>query len=303
MLKTWIRALRVPQWTKSGVVMLAWFFAAADPEQRRWAFTPGVAALACGMALSFCLVSSSFYLLNDVSDIASDRLHPVKRLRPVASGEIAVATAVRAALLLFALGIAFPAAVIGTSPTPSRVHAFFTILGYSALQCLYSGFFKRFAYVDVAVISAGFVLRAVAGAAVIGARVSPWLYACTFCLSLFLALCKRRHEKKTAESSRAALGGYHPTVLNIAVAASALATLAVYTAYTFAPDTVERYGTRLLSLTSVPVALGLARYAALAFGGGDVGRPERVLLTDKLLWAVLVMYCGSVAAVLAFAGL
>ena len=302
MLKTWFDAVRVPQWTKNGVVLLAWFFAAADPAQRAVALSFRAAALAALMAASFCLVSSSFYLLNDVSDADADRLHPVKRFRPVASGALSIVSAIRAALLLFASGIAFPAALIGVSPTRQHVYAFFTILGYSALQCLYSGFLKRFAYVDVAVISAGFVLRAVAGAAVLEARVSPWLYACTFCLSLFIALCKRRHEKAVAAVSRAALGGYRRSALDAAVLASAAATLAVYAAYTLSPDTVERYGTRALCFTAVPVAAGLARYAHLAFRGEDVGRPERVLLTDRLLWCVLALYCASAAAIVAAAG-
>ncbi len=302
MLKTWLKAIRAPQWTKNGVVLLAWFFAAADPAQRDTAFTLRAAAAAACMAASFCLVSSSFYLLNDVSDAPADRLHPVKRFRPVASGAITATAAVRAALVLFAFGIAFPAGVIGVSPTPSHVAAFFTVLGYSVLQCFYSGLLKKFAYVDVLVISAGFVLRAVAGAAVLEARISPWLYACTFCLSLFLAFCKRRHEKINAAGSRSALGGYGRSALDVAVAASALATLGVYAAYTLSPDTVERYGTRALAFTAVPVALGLARYAVLAWRDGDVGRPERVLLTDRLLWCVLALYAATAVAALAATG-
>ena len=299
MLKTWFSALRVPQWTKNGVVLLAWFFAAADPAQRNFAFTVSAALLAAGMAGSFCLVSSSFYLLNDVSDISEDALHPVKRLRPVASGKIRTVDAVRAALVLFACGMAFPAAV--TAAAPSRTGAFLTILGYSVVQCLYSGFLKRFAYVDVLVISAGFVMRAVAGAAVLDARISPWLYACTFCLSLFLALCKRRHEKLNASSSRAALGGYHPAAIDILAALSATATVAVYVSYTLAPETVARYGTSRLWLSAIPVAAGLARYAALALRNSDVGRPERVLLTDRILWLVLAAYVCTAACVLAAA--
>ena len=149
---------------------------------------------------------------------------------------------------------------------------------------------KRVPYVDVAVIAAGFVLRAVAGSAAMGVRISPWLLACAFSLSLFLALCKRRHEKLTASESRAALKGYHPRVLDALILLAACGTLAVYTCYTLSADTVARFGTRGLAATAVFVALGIGRYLQLVYGHGDTGRPERVLLTDRILWCILVGY-------------
>jgi len=284
----WLSALRVSQWTKNAVVFVAWFFAVADKEQAALARGWRPFALVCAMALSFSLVSSAFYLLNDVGDYEADRLHPVKRLRPVAADLISKIDAVRAALALFAFGLVFPCYLVFRHP--DRTWGFAVLLVYTLMQCAYSGFLKRVPYVDVAVIAAGFVLRAVAGAAAMGVRISPWLLACAFSLSLFLALCKRRHEKITASDSRAALKGYHPRVLDALILVAACGTLAVYTCYTLSADTVARFGTRGLAATAVFVALGIGRYLQLVYGPEDTGRPEKVLLTDQILWCILAGY-------------
>ena len=284
----WAKALRVNQWTKNAVVFAAWFFAVADKSQAALARGWRPFALVCAMALSFSLISSAFYLLNDVGDYEADRRHPVKRLRPVAADLISNIDAVRAALALFAFGLAFPCYLVFRHP--DRTWGFAVLLVYTVMQCAYSGLLKRVPYVDVAVIAAGFVLRAVAGAAAMDVRISPWLLACAFSLSLFLALGKRKHEKRTAEDSRAALKGYHPRVLDALIALAACGTLAVYTCYTLSADTVARFGTHALSATAAFVALGLARYLRLVYGKGDTGRPEKVLLTDKILWCILAGY-------------
>jgi len=298
--KTWLRAIRLNQWTKNAVVFAAWAFAVADASQASVARGWRPFILVCAMALSFSLVSSAFYLLNDVSDLEADRLHPVKRKRPIAAGLITQVAAVRAALALFAAGLAFPCYLV--LHRPERTGGLAVLLLYTVLQCAYSGFLKRLPYVDVAVIAVGFVLRAVAGAAVISARISPWLLACTFLLALFLALCKRRHERGCAAESREVLKIYHPVALDALIVATAVVTVGVYSGYTLAPDTVARFGTRGLVFTSAFVALGVGRYLALVYGKGrrdDVGRPEKVLLSDWVLWVILAGYAltafGAVA--------
>ena len=285
---TWLRALRVNQWTKNAVVFVAWFFAVADVSQAAMArgFRPFL--LVCAMAGSFSLISSAFYLLNDVSDYDADRLHPVKRLRPIAADLISKIDAVRVALALFAIGLLFPCYLVLRHP--DRTWGFAVILLYTVMQCAYTGFLKKIPYVDVMVIAAGFVLRAIAGAAAMDVRISPWLLLCAFALSLFLALCKRRHEISVAIASRAALKKYHPRVLDALIVLSALGALGIYTRYTLAADTIRRFGTRLLPFTAIFVALGLARYIRLLYTKEDVGRPERVLLTDKILWLILAGY-------------
>jgi len=285
---TWLIAVRVNQWTKNAVVFIAWFFAVADASQAAMARGIRPFLLVCAMALSFSLVSSAFYLLNDVADYDADRLHPVKRLRPIAADLVSKIAAVRMALALFACGLLFPCYLVLRHP--GRTWGFAVLLVYTVMQCAYSGGLKRIPYVDVVVIAAGFVLRAVAGAAAMDVRISPWLLVCAFLLSLFLALCKRRHEKTVAAASRSALKGYHPVVLDALILLSSVATVTVYACYTLAADTVARFHTRGLVFTTVWAALGLARYLTLVYRKGDVGRPEKILLTDRILWLILVGY-------------
>lgn len=295
-LKIWLRAIRVEQWTKNGVVMMAWFFSVADASQREIVRGWQSFLLALGMAGAFSLVSSAFYLLNDVADYEDDILHPIKRFRPVAAGLISRIEAVRAGLVLFAVGFAYPALVVII--LPSRTTAFATILAYTVMQCLYTGVFKRFVYVDVATLSIGFVLRATAGAAIIAAYISPWLLVCTFTLSLFLALCKRKSEREYAKASRLVLRKYHPRTLAILIYLTSFASFAEYLVYTL----TSRMGHRFpyLWVTALFVLFGLARYLQLTLEKNpNVGRPEKVLLSDKILWLAIFGY--SIAAVLTVA--
>lgn len=296
MLKVWLQALRVEQWTKNGVVMLAWFFSVADASQRDIVRGWESFLLAFGMAGAFSLVSSAFYLLNDVSDYETDRLHPKKRLRPIAAGIIHRMSAVRVALVVFAVGFVYPALVVIFLPT--RTIAFATILAYTVLQCLYTGFLKRIPYVDVFTLSAGFVLRAIAGAAIITAYISPWLLVCTFTLSMFLALCKRKREMEVAIASRFALKHYRPRVLITLLVLAAFASVAEYLTYTLRSSMGHRFP--YLWVTGVFVFFGIARYAYLAWNKGDVGRPERLLLTDRWLWLAIGGYAFSAVSAVAF---
>ena len=291
----WVRALRVEQWTKNGVVMMAWFFSVADSSQREIVRGWESFLMAVAMAGAFSLVSSAFYLLNDVSDFEADRLHPVKCRRPIAAGLIDRIAAVRAALVLFAVGFAYPALVVIF--LPSRTTAFATMLGYTVMQCLYTGFLKRVPYVDVATLAAGFVLRAVAGAAIIAAYISPWLLVCTFSLSMFLALCKRKSEMETAMDSREVLRHYHPHILGVLILIAGFAAFGEYLVYTLRSNMGHRFP--YLWTTSVFVLAGILRYLLLAWRKGDVGRPERVLLSDRLLWLIIGGY--AVSAVVAVA--
>ncbi len=297
--KLWARAMRTHQWTKNALIPAAWFFALSDPSQRAMSAGWRPFVLMLGMTASFCLVSSAFYLVNDVKDREADRLHPVKRHRPVAAGLIAPGLALKASAAVFALG--FIPSLVMFFRHVDRWPMLAVMLAYSAMQLVYSGGLKRFPYVDVVVIALGFVLRAMAGTTVLDVRLSPWLLACAFSLSLFIALCKRRHEKLVSESSRPALIGYSLPMLDTLVAATAMITLAVYVAYAMAPETISRHacGARL-ALTAVPVALGLIRYLQLTYSRADVGRPEKIVFSDRILWLAFALYAASAAAVFAW---
>ena len=288
----WLREIRIEQWTKNGVVMMAWFFSVADASQKEIVRGWQSFLLALFMAGAFSFVSSAFYLLNDVSDFETDRRHPIKRLRPIAAGLISRISAVRVALVLFAIGFAYPACIVMV--LPSRTLAFGTMLAYTIMQCLYTGFLKRVPYVDVATLALGFVLRAVAGAAIIAAYVSPWLLVCTFTLSMFLAFCKRQNEMEVARESRAVLKRYHPKFLGVLIIFAGIASVGEYLVYTLRSQMGHRFP--LLWTTSFFVLAGVLRYMYLTHRKRDVGRPERILLTDKKLWLILGGYALSAVA-------
>lgn len=293
----WLRALRPAQWMKNGVVAAAYFFAWGDSSQR--AHVRGVEPLLLELlaVVCFCCVSSGVYLVNDVRDVEADRAHPVKRLRPLAAGLIGPRAALAVAGLLAAAGLCGAALL---------QHLYVAVLAsYALMQLAYTFGLKRVPYVDVFVIATGFVMRAVAGAVALSVRISPWLLLCTFLLALFLALCKRRHEKISldgqGEQHREALVGYDRHLLDIQIGITASATLVCYAIYTLSAETVQRFGTARLGLTIPFVVFGLFRYMELVYRHDEGGRPEKVLLTDRVLMATLACYALTALAVFATA--
>ncbi len=248
------------------------------------------AILAFGL---FCLLSGSMYLLNDVVDRERDRKHPVKRLRPVASGRLAPGTALAAALgigvaslgLSFMLGVGFAACA----------------LVYVVLIASYSYWLKRVAILDVLIISGGFVIRAIAGAESIPVAISSWFLLCVTFLALFLALCKRRQELSSlgedAANHRSVLSHYSKDLLDQMIALAAAATVVSYCLYTMSPETIAKFGTRYLALTIPFVLYGVFRYLYLVHQQGLGGHPETVLLTDKPLLVNIGLWLLVAAAV------
>lgn len=281
-----IRALRPAQWLKNGVVPAAYFFALWDPSQAehvRGLAPLGVVAVS---VICFCAVSSGIYLINDLHDIEADRVHPIKKQRPLASGALSKRSALMLAagiiILAFTGSLTLPLAYTGI------------LSAYFLMQLLYTFLLKQTAYVDVFIIAIGFVMRATAGALALSVRISPWLLLCTFLLALFLAMCKRRHEKILFEDKeevhREALAGYNINLLDIQIGITASATLVCYSIYTLSAETVERFGTSGLGLTIPFVVFGIFRYLDLVYTHEDGGRPEKVLLTDKVMIATILCY-------------
>ena len=294
-LPAWLRMLRPAQWLKNGIVPIAWIFAHWDPSQRA-ATTGWGPILAEGLAvLFFCLLSSSVYLMNDLRDREADRLHPTKSRRPIAAGEISPVTAITVAILLAAISL--------TGSVILLPRAFSLILGgYALMQVAYTFLLKRIPYVDVFVIAFGFVLRAIAGASAISVRISPWLLLCAFLLSLFLALCKRRHEKLLLEKldavqHRSALAGYDSRLLDLQIAISASATIVCYAIYCLSEGTASRFSTHQLGWTIPFVIFGIFRYLDLVYRHESGGRPEKVLLTDRVMIITVLGYLLTVLSV------
>jgi 4-hydroxybenzoate polyprenyltransferase len=270
-------------------VFAAFVFALGDRNQDLSAWELWKVCLA---ALAFSLVSSAVYILNDLRDAPQDRLHPVKKNRPIASGAVATAPALGAAAVLLAAGLG-GAGRLGTDLLA-------VIGGYLVLQGFYTLWLKRIALVDVIVIALGFVLRALAGAVVIHVVISPWLLVCALVLALFLGLCKRRHEKVNlaGQGTRAALDGYDGRLLDQLIAVTAAAALVCYSIYTLWPETVDKFGTPWLAATIPFVVFGLFRYMDIVYRQEKGDRPEQILLTDGPLMADVALYGLAVLGIL-----
>jgi 4-hydroxybenzoate polyprenyltransferase len=275
-------SLRPRQWTKNGILLAGVIFAQQLGD-------PGAVVRALLGCLVFCLASGAVYILNDLKDAAQDRLHPYKRQRPIASGRLSRRAAWRAWAALVVCCLAAGALLGG--PFLLAVAAFFAWNG------LYSFHLKRLAILDVVGIGVSFVIRALAGVAVLLPRhpeiaVSVWLLLCPFFLSLFLGFCKRRDELvKLANDrggTRPVLLAYNETVLNAMIGATFGLTLAAYAVYTVWPATVAHFGTTDLVWTIGFVFLGLWRYLYLVYKEGRGGRPHEILLNDTALQALVV---------------
>jgi 4-hydroxybenzoate polyprenyltransferase len=272
-----VAALRPRQWTKNLLLFAGIVFAAELGDGARW-----VEAIAAFVA--YCAASSAAYLVNDVRDAAADRLHPVKRGRPVASGRVSVSAALvtAAALALFALALT---AALG--PGSLACMAAFLVL-----QAAYSLRLKTVELLDVLAIALLFVLRAAAGAIAVDVRISPWLLVCTFLLALFLALAKRRAELGLGDvGARPALAGYSAPVVDRLLAGVAVATVAAYAAYT-----VTAHDSRWIVATVPLVAFGLARYLRLLRTHGLGEEPEAVLVTDLPILVTVAVWAAACAA-------
>jgi len=283
-------ALRPAQWTKNAVVLAAFFFAFWDRSQPV-ALTDSLKVLLA--AAIFSVVSSGVYVFNDVRDREADRWHPLKKRRPIAAGRISLGAA--AAMIIALLATGFAGAWLLSPPFATVVAA------YVAMQLLYSLGLKRAALVDVLVIAAGFVLRAIAGAVVLDVAISSWLLLCAFLLALFLSLCKRRHEKRLPENvvgqHRPSLDKYDEKVLDQLIPIVSSATIVAYAIYTLSPGTVEKFGSARLGFSIPFVVFGIFRYVDLVYRHDSGDRPERILLTDMPILVNLILYALSIVVI------
>jgi 4-hydroxybenzoate polyprenyltransferase len=280
-------SLRPWQWTKNLLVFAGLLFG------RRLLELPAVAEALVAFAV-FCALSGVVYLMNDIADRESDRSHPLKAQRPIASGALPVGTAVTAAV---GIGAAATALALTLGWTFTAV-----ALGYVVLQALYSGPLKHIVIIDVLTLAIGFVLRAVAGAVAVHVEISHWLLVCTILLALFIGLAKRRHEivllAGDAPAHRPILGEYSPYLLDQMIAVVTASTLVAYIFYTVSPETQAKFGTPWLGLT-IPFPLyGIFRYLYLVHRREGGGSPSDLLLTDRPLLLCVALWAIAVAVII-----
>ena len=280
-------SLRPAQWSKNLLVFAGLLFG-------RRLLDPVAVLDALSAFVVFCVLSGVVYLVNDVADRDSDRQHPLKSQRPIASGALPVPMASGAAVVLGAGGLA---AAYAIDPALAAVAA-----AYLALQILYSFALKHIVIIDVLTIAVGFVLRAVGGAVAVHVEISHWLLVCTILLALFIALAKRRHEivllADGAVNHRPILGDYSPYLLDQMIGVVTASTLISYVFYTISPETQAKFGTAWLGLT-IPFPLyGIFRYLYLVHQREGGGSPADLLLTDRPLLACVALWALTVALII-----
>ena len=283
MLRALLKSMRPRQWTKNIFVYAALVF---DQQFfHREAFLRTTAGF-----ILFCLVSSAVYIFNDLADVESDRQHPEKRHRPIASGKLSVPVAWAAGIALIVVSLP-----LGYLLSP----AFFAVLlVYFLLNLAYSLWLKHIAILDVLVIAAGFVLRVHAGVTLIHVeRFSPWLYVLTTLFALYIGFGKRRSELALlthgAGAHRKVLDGYTLPLLDQYITIVSGTTIVVYALYTFFAPNVPANHTMMLTIPFV--IYGIFRYLYLIQVTHAAGAPEELLLSDHplqitmLLWGLAVM--------------
>lgn len=298
-MRHYILLIRPKQWIKNTFVLIPLFFAG------RLNHLSDVLSSLVAM-FAFCLVASSIYCFNDLVDVEADRRHPSKCRRPVASGAVSFTEAcllMGVMALLSALTLLL-GSHLGYLDRLPLLHLSAVIGGYWLLNLAYCAKLKQYAIVDVCIVSFGFVLRIFAGGVAIGVILSHWLVLMTFLLTLFLSFAKRRDDvlrmKQTGEAPRTNTIRYNLTFINQAITITAAVTLVCYIMYTVSPEVVSRFRTGYLYVTSFFVLLGLLRYIQVAVVDEKSGDPTKVMLRDRFMQVVVLLWALSFAVIIYF---
>ena len=281
-----LKLLRPKQWTKGLLVFAAILFSNGFRN-------PVLVQKAVLAFVAITLVSSAVYVFNDLRDAASDRLHPKKRLRPIAAGLVSQQTAIIVGAICLALGLI----AAGSLGVPSLL----IVLTYVAVQLGYNLGLKRVPVADVHLLASGFVLRAVLGAVAISAVISPWLLFCTGSLSLMMGFGKRRQEYRMMGEDRGqtrhSLTGYTQQSLDaMFITAAAMAAIG-FGIYSIDSETARQHPQ--LVVTTIWVVYGIMRYVFLVFGQDEGGEPETILFSDRQLQVALLGFFATALYALA----
>ena len=282
-----IKELRPKQWTKNLLVFAALIFTIPD-------ITVNMVYAALAGFMLFSFVSGAVYILNDLVDLELDRQHPIKKNRPMASGNLPPAIAVSAGSILLLVSLV----------TSYYLNTWFGLIltVYFVLNVAYSFYLKNIVIIDVMVIATGFVLRAAGGAYVIDVPMTPWFIICTMLLALFLAISKRRHELTLVEQDegtegdyRAVLDSYSTKLLDEMNSIVTTATIISYALFTFTS------GRTLNLMWTIPLVIyGIFRYLYLIHIENKGGQPDEILLQDKPILITVLLYTVLLVVILMF---
>ena len=296
-----LKTLRHRQWLKNVALYAALIFTGL-------LFQEGAFGLVTQAVVIFVMLSSATYIFNDLIDVRTDRLHPFKKKRPIASGELPIPVAIFSIIFGVVVGLAWAYSL--------NYYFFMSCLVYLGVQILYSGYLTRVAIMDVIVIALGYLIRVYAGAFVISAHMDVWLLLTVISVSLFLAVGKRRGEltllmsRNEGVATREALKRYTEKLLDIYTAMFATSTWITYSLFTFNHPKIVPDGRALSVISLLPrtlisekwmmatipfVVYGLMRYLQLIYEKNEGESPERILLSDKplivtvLLWGIVTI--------------
>lgn len=283
MIKNILRLTRPKQWIKNFFVFIPMFFGGELFDLHSiW--------LATITFVAFSLTASSIYCYNDIVDVDADRYHPVKCLRPIASGALSI----RMGYILMAVCFLLSMAVLMALPPEVKSQVMAVIVFYYVLNLSYCSKLKQFAILDVCIVAFGFVLRILAGGFACELALSSWIVIMTFLLTLFMSFAKRRDDvlrmNETGEAPRKNTVRYNLTFINQAITITASVTLVCYIMYCVSPEVVERFQTPYLYLTFVFVLLGLLRYIQIAVVDKKSGDPTKVILKDHFSQVIVIAW-------------
>ena len=283
-MKSFLQLIRPQQWAKNFFIFLPLFFHGTlfDYKLLINAFIAFV---------SFSFIASSIYCFNDIYDVEADRLHPKKKLRPIASGKVTIAQAYLYMIILII------ASLLSALLCDHKMELMCLFIIYFLMNVAYCIKLKHLALVDVFIISIGFVLRIFVGGIVTEIELSSWIVLMTFLLALFLAFAKRRDDvvlyENTGVQPRKNVNRYNLAFMNSAVTLTSCIMVVSYIMYTVSPDVIARLHTKYLYLTVLFVFAGIFRYLQLTIVDVKSGSPTKVLLHDRFIQLSILLWILS----------
>jgi len=286
--KAVFQLLRVHQWIKNGFLFLPLFFDQQITNLECLGYT------FIGF-LAYSFTASALYVLNDYQDRESDRDHPVKQYRPIASGAVSPAFALSLFLALLVFAVLLSLIVL-------PIYFLVILGGYFVLNLLYSYKLKHIPILDITLVAIGYVLRIFAGSVICSITPSVWIIVMTFLLALFIAMAKRRDDvllfMQSGTKSRKVIDGYNLAFLNNAMSIMASVVIVAYLMYTLSPEVEARLNTDKLYLSLLFVILGIMRYLQKALVEDDTGTPTEILYRDPFMQSTLLGWLISIGVIL-----
>jgi decaprenyl-phosphate phosphoribosyltransferase len=283
-MKALIQLLRPSHYIKNVFVFMPLFFAGRADNLNDLS-TVAIAFVA------FCLMASAVYVLNDISDIQTDKQHHKNKNRPLAAELITL----KAAYCLLAVCLILSLLLASSLSMDTLL----LLLGYFALNVAYSIRLKHIPIVDISIISSGFVLRLFVGSTAVDVMLSQWIVIMTFLLALFLAISKRRDDvlifEATGQKMRVAVDGYNLKFLDASISMLGAIIVVAYLMYVTSPEVAQRLGSDSLYLTSLFVVIGVLRYLHRTLVQQDTGSPTKIALSDRFMQATIILWVASFA--------